>query len=357
MAGLRLFSRSYLALSPMTARASQTHAEVRRLDGVTIKPIPERRKRLMTDGTLTPLISLSNDLVSAADSAGKRVVTVLARRGGGASGVLWRPGLVATADHVVERDEDIGIVLADGSKTTAKLVGRDPTSDLALLSIEGDGKGEASSSSSDPARAGQLVIAVGRPGETGISVSFGSISSVGPAWRTRAGGRIDGLIRPDVTFYPGFSGGPLADVRGQVLGINTSALSRNMSVTIPTTTVDRVIDGLLKTGRISRGYLGLRMQSVTLPDAVRAQLQLERPHALLVMSVEREGPADNAGILMGDVLVGIDGTPVTEPNTVQSLLDPETVGRVLRLRVLRGGVETEVKATVGERPARGRSNG
>ncbi|HZT96614.1 MAG TPA: trypsin-like peptidase domain-containing protein [Chloroflexota bacterium] len=300
------------------------------------------------------LLALSESLVSAVETAGHSVVGVAARRRGAASGVHWQPGVVVTADHAVEQDEDIKLILEDGTRHAAKLAGRDSTTDLAVLRLEGERLRPTAAINAEAVKAGRLVVAVGRPGDGGVSVSFGAVSAVSGAWRTWAGGKIDQLVRPDVTFYPGFSGGPLVDMAGRVLGINTSGLSRHMSLTIPAATVNRVVEQLLRTGRIARGYLGLRMQSVVLPEASRAQLGLESGTGLVVMGVEPDGPASGAGILLGDILVAIDGNALAHSDAVQAALDPETVGKPVTLSVIRGGSPMQVTVTVGERPRRER---
>lgn len=307
-----------------------------------------------TDNTL---VALSNSLADAVETAGRHIVAVSARRRSAASGVLWRDGVIVTADHVIERDDNITVQFSDGTKASATLAGRDPTTDLAILSVKTDNSASAANPGPANLKVGNLVVAVARPGENGLSVSFGSISGLSGEWRTWSGGRIDQLVRPDVTFYPGFSGGALVEMTGQIVGINTSGLSRSMPLTIPASTVNRVVDALLKSGRISRGYLGVKMQSVTLPESQAKAFGLDGGRGLLIVSLEPTGPAATAGVLVGDILIGIEGKPVTESDSVQAVLDPETVGKPVTLRVIRGGADANVKVTVGERPQRGGSNG
>jgi S1-C subfamily serine protease len=197
------------------------------------------------------------------------------------------------------------------------------------------------------------VVAVARPGETGLSASLGPISVVGGPWRTWSGGQIDRLVRPDLTLYPGFSGGPLIDTRGQVMGISTSGLSRGMGLAIPSATVKRVTEQLLTRGHIARGYVGLGMQPVRLNDALKSSLNLTRDSGLIVVSVEPDGPAEKAGVLVGDILIDMGGTPVSDTRDVQSVLDPDRVGKALTVQVIRGGQLQQLELTVGERPARG----
>ncbi len=306
----------------------------------------------MTDSpTTSSLTALSNAMADAVELVGKQVVTVSARGRGAASGVYWQPGVVVTADHVVQRDEDIKVTFPDGSRREAVLGGRDPSTDLAIIKVDTTGLPASSQPVEKQVRVGVLAIAVARP-ESGLAVSFGAVSAVNGAWRTSAGGRIDQLIRPDVTFYPGFSGGPLIDGEGGILGINTSGLSRHMSVTVPTSTVNRVTEQLLRSGRIPRGYLGLKMQPVVLPESTKTQLALQQGTGLIVIGVEPDGPAQKAGALVGDILIGLDGSPIDHPATLETLLDPDTVGKQVRIRIIRGGIDTELPVTVGDRPGR-----
>ena len=182
---------------------------------------------------------------------------------------------------------------------------------------------------------------------------MGAVSAIGGAWRTWSGGQIDAFIRPDRTLYPGFSGGALVDGTGKVVGLNTSGLSRSMALAIPASTINRVVDQLLTRGRIARGYLGLGMQPVRLPDNLVSSLQLASPGGLIVVSVEGGSPAEKAGVFVGDVLISLAGKNLGDPRDVQGVLDPESVGKPLPARVVRGGQLQELQITVGERPQRG----
>ena len=311
----------------------------------------------MTDTNSTSASQLSDALAAAVETAGHQVVSVSARKRGPASGVIWRTGTVVTADHVIDREEDIKVQSQDGATVSATLVGRDPTTDLAVLSAPSLAADEGIASAGYTAKVGQLVVAVARPGETGLSASFGALSAVGPEWRTWGGGRVDQLLRPDLTFYPGFSGGAIVDMRGQIFGLATSGLSRHMNLAIPVSTVNRVLEQLLESGRIARGYLGVRLQTVAVSDSLRGQLKLDNGKGLLVVGLESEGPAEKAGILVGDILIAIENKLVWESDAVQAILDGESIGKSVNLRLIRGGQELHVPATVGERPARKHGHG
>jgi S1-C subfamily serine protease len=200
-------------------------------------------------------------------------------------------------------------------------------------------------------KVGHMVLAVGRPGESGLSASLGVVSAKGGAWRSWCGGQIDQFVHLDLTLYPGFSGGPLVDAYCRVVGINTSG-PRNMVLAIPASTVNRVVDGLLEKGHIARGYLGLGMQPVLLPDTLKNKLNLASNGGVIVVNVEPNGPADRAGVLIGDVLLSLDGTSVSDTGDVQLMLAPECVGKTLSVQVIRGGALAEVEILVGERPRR-----
>ncbi len=200
-------------------------------------------------------------------------------------------------------------------------------------------------------KVGHLALALGRGTENGVSASMGVVSAIGDAWRSMSGGSIDRFVRLDLTLYPGFSGGPMVDAAGKVAGMNTSG-PRNMALTIPASTVNRVVNQLVSKGRIARGYLGLGMQPVRLPDTLKNALSLASNGGVIVINVEPDGPADKAGVLIGDVLVAIDGNPVSDTGNVQAMLGTETVGKTLKVQLIRGGAPLEVALTVGERPAR-----
>lgn len=295
------------------------------------------------------LEALSNGLADAAESAGRSVVAVHARRRIPASGVLWRPGVVVATSHTIRRDDEIAVTLDGGRTVRATLAGRDQGTDLAVLRLEGTPDSPAAAiGDAAQLRVGQLALALGRPGDA-VTASLGVVSAVGDEWRTWHGGVIDRFVRLDVAIYDGFSGGPLVSAAGAVLGINTSALARAMAVTVPASTVTRVTDQILEGGRVRRGYVGLGMQPVRLPEGLVRANGLPHDTGLMVVTVEPGGPGDQAGILLGDVLVALDGAPVTDPAEVLALLGGDRVGRPLNARLIRAGQPAEATITVGER--------
>jgi len=285
------------------------------------------------------LVALSNELANAVAEAGHSVVAVNARPRSASSGVHWRQDVIVTAEHTVKHEEDITVGLLDGSVVPATLMGRDPGTDIAVLKVAnltnpvatfGDGE----------VKPGALTLVIGRSKDSGVNATMGVISAVSGPWRTWRGGMMDRYIRLDATLYPGTSGGAVVDTQGQILGIATSGLSRLAGLAVPLSTVSRVVDELLTKGHISRGYLGVGLQSLTTPAG------------LIVLSVEQGGPAERGGLMVGDIVVALDGKPVQDTDDVQGALDAENVGKPVRASLLRGGAPKEVSITIGERPRR-----
>jgi S1-C subfamily serine protease len=286
------------------------------------------------------LQTLSDNLATAAERVGRRVVAIRARRRIPSSGILWRDGVVVTAQHTIQREEDIVITLPDGTDVPATLAGRDPGTDLAALRLASTNAGPIDVAPLEAIRAGSLVLALGRPGAE-LTAALGLVSAVGEPWRTWHGGRIDRLIRLDIGIYDGFSGGPLVDAEGRVLGVNTSTLLRGAPTAVPAATVERVLGQLLEHGHVPTGYLGVGMQTVALS---------EESTGLMVMSVDPAGPAGRGGVLLGDVITAIDDKAVSDPADVLAHLDAGQVGKPARLGLVRAGQPTSLTVTVGDRP-------
>ena len=292
------------------------------------------------------LMDLSDDLASAVLTGGNAVVRVEARRRLAASGFVWsREGLIITAHHVIEQDENIRIGLPSGDAIPATLVGRDPTTDLALLRVQGISLAPPGWVEAQSVRVGHLVLALGRPGRS-IQATSGIVSALGESWRTPTGGRVDQYLQPDLSMFPGFSGGPLVAATGRIVGLNTTALLRGMTMTIPVSTIWRVVEALLAHGKIKRGHLGVGIQPARLPAEVANQLGQEV--GLLVTSVEPESPAERAALLLGDTIVDLAGEPVRYPDDLLAILSGDRIGTTVPVRVLRGGRLQELSATIGE---------
>lgn len=289
---------------------------------------------------------LSRSLSGAVKTQGGCVVRVEGRRRGApSSGVVVDKDLVVTADHTVDFHEEVEVGLPDGATTTARLVGRDPSRDLALLKVArtdltpvtwDDGRSEV----------GTLVLALSRPGKT-IRASLGVLSAVGEDWRTPAGGKLDRYLQTDISLHAGFSGGLLVDYSGRALGLDTAGLLRSTALAIPGENVRRVCEALRDHGRIRQGYLGIGSYPVPLSEELRKSLSQKT--ALLIVSVEAGSPAASAGLLMGDALLQADGHSVTQAADLLPLLEEQRIGGKVALRILRAGATKDIEIAIGER--------
>ncbi|MCA9939554.1 MAG: trypsin-like peptidase domain-containing protein [Anaerolineales bacterium] len=293
------------------------------------------------------LSQFSEGLAGAVATAGVGVVRVDARRRMPASGLVWSAdGLIVTSNHVVRADSGIQVGLADGRSVSATLVGRDPTTDLAVLRAAAGDLPLLGRVDSADLRVGHFVLALGRPGKS-IQATLGIISALGESWRTGGGGVIDRYLQTDVVMYPGFSGGPLVDVNGRVVGLNSSALARGVSVSIPMGTLNRVVGSLVSDGKVKRGYLGISTQAVRLPQALQDELGQET--GLLIVSVEAGSPADESGLVLGDTIVQFANQAVRSHDDLISLLTGDRVGKSAPAQILRGGALQLVDVLIGER--------
>ena len=319
--------------------------------------------------TENTLAAVSDALAGAVERVAPSLVTVSARRRIPATGVVWGDGLVVTADHVIESEDEIRVRLHGADEgQPAELIGRDPGSDLALLRVEGASTA-AAAAPADETKVGHLVLAVGLPGVS-PEASLGVVSGIG-AWsrgggrgwgrRGRRGGRGCGgerqsggtYLRSDTTFFPGFSGGPLVDAHGRVAGINTSRFRPGNGITIPSATVSEVVSTLQQHGRIRRAYLGIGSQVTRLPEALAAKLSGDLAaleSGLLIVGIEEDSPADAGGLFVGDILVGFGGAPLASTEDLQEQLGPERVDVMSELTVLRGGEPATLTVTPSERP-------
>jgi S1-C subfamily serine protease len=297
---------------------------------------------------MNPLVKFSNAMADAVAKAGAATVLVNARHRLPASGIVYAPDRVVTANHVVELEEGIKVMLEDGTELAASLVGRDPTTDVAVLRLS-----QAVRSVAEPvtqeARPGQLVLALGRPTPNGIEASLGVVSAVGGPVRSRGGSVLERYLRTDTIAYPGFSGGPLIDAAGDVVGMNTSGLAHGMGLTIPASLVWQLADSLAQHGRVKRGYLGVRSQPVELPDETLQALGRQQALGVLIVGVEKNSPASAGGMMVGDILVSLAGSPVSDPDELVSRLSGSIVGSPTQVEILRGGQKKILTILIGER--------
>src|SRR5690348_15764971 len=286
--------------------------------------------------------ALSNDLAAAVERAGRSVVAVHARPRFSSSGVIWRPGVIVTAQHTIRREEEITVTLPDGSNRPVTLAGSDAGTDVAVLRLA-EPAGEAISQLASGIRPGHVALAVGRSEDSGVNATLGILSAVSGPWRTWRGGRLDQYIRRDLTRYPASSGGLVVDSAGAAIGVATSALSRLAGLAIPASSINRVVDEILSRGHVARPYLGVGLQPVALSDHQKG---------LIVLSTEAGGPATAAGVLIGDILMSVSGKPVADTDEVQAALETSQAGQSIEAGLLRGGAEKQIRITVGERPRR-----
>jgi S1-C subfamily serine protease len=339
----------------MSCRKRKRHdSDVR---GITFsshrKSVNSSRNKMSSPSEMSnALLALSNNLAETVEQAGGAVVAVNSGRRFSPSGIHWRHGIIVTSDESLPRHEEITITLSNHRIVPVTLLGRDSSTDVAVFKLENPEIPVAKIGDATTLKVGHLVLGLARSSEAQIRAAMGAVSVVDGAWRSMSGGNIDQFIRPDITFYPGFAGGPLVDAAGYVVGMNTSG-RRGSALTIPAATVNRVVNQLMSKGRIARGYLGLGMQPVRLPENLKISLNLTSTGGVIVVNVEQNGPADNAGVLIGDVLVTFDGTAVNDTGDVLGLLNSsDRVGKPVKVQIVRGGALVELDIVIGERPAR-----
>ena len=280
---------------------------------------------------------VSDALASLVETVAPSVVRVEARRRGNASGIAWSTdGLVLASDHTVQRDDDLRVGLPSGETVAATLVGRDPSTDLALLRTEAALTPPAWSD--DLPAVGAVVVSVGRH-DRDAQTSLGVVSRRGGPWRTRAGGRVDAFVETEARVYPGFSGSAIADAHGRVAGLGTSHFGRRSALALPVATLRRVAEALAGHGHVPHGFLGVTTQPVRLRD--------DRG-GLVVLAIAADGPAEAAGVLVGDVLVGVGEHDVAEARDLVAAL-AEAAGQTRAVRLVRGGEETSLDVAIGSR--------
>jgi len=307
-----------------------------------------------TQAQPSALSQFSDQLASVVEQAARSIVTVAARPRQTATGIIWRAEtetIILTADHVIEREDEINVTLPDKREVKAQLIGRDPSTDLAALRLtDVDLSTEnVPAETSENLRVGNLVLAIGQPSSDGPRVSFGAVSSIDVPRHSWQGNEIEGVIYPDVTLYPGFSGGPLVDLSGRVVGLNSSQLTRQNSSALPVATLRRVANTLVKHGRVPRGYLGVGTQQAPLPAVLAQKVGSTQQAALLIVTVEPGSPAERAGLLIGDLLVSLGSQPTTDGATLRAQLGADRLGQSIPVKILRGGEPRDINITVAER--------
>jgi S1-C subfamily serine protease len=301
----------------------------------------------VSDSTNNTLIAFSQNLAEIVETVGNSIVAINGQRFS-CSGIYWREGIIITSEENIKRAPEVTITLSNGETSPITLLGRDRSTDVAVFKTE-TSLPIAPIDSECEIKVGHLAIAIGRNFEGGLFASQGIVSNVGGSWRSTLGGYINRFIRLDINFYPGSGGSALVNADGKVVGFNTTGPRRSV-LTIPAATVDRVVNQLLEEGHINRGYLGLGMQPVYLPESLINQLSLNNQQGLMVASVEPQAPAEQAGILLGDILIKIENTPITGLRAIQASLEPQNVGKTIEIQLIRAGELRSVSLIIGNSP-------
>jgi len=298
------------------------------------------------------LVNISDELAETVRAAEPHIVSIRARRHYPSSGILWRSGAIVTADHGIHREDDITVMLAGGKTVAAALAGRDPRTDLAVLKLQTPDPAAESLKHAGAVKVGELALVIGRSPDSGVNASLGIVSASSGPWRTWRGGQLDAYIRLDAKLFPQSTGGAVVNARGELIGVATSALSRIAGLAIPTSTVKSVTEKLLQKGLVPRGYLGIGAQAVPFSEELQKKLAIPNSSGLILLAVEPGGPADQAGILLGDIVTAIDDTLIENIDDLQAYSDSGVVGKSVKIKYVRGGALKESALTVQERPGK-----
>lgn len=291
------------------------------------------------------LAQLSNALAARAAAVEGAIVAIRLPDERHLSGTVWQPEVVVASEQSLPKRDDFELVVAGGSAVAARVVGRDPGTNIALLRLAQPIS--RSPLHSGEARAGALVLAFGADADGGATVRMGVVNLAGPEWASLAGGRIDKRIVLDLHLARAEEGGPVLDATGALLGISTFG-PRAQVLVIPAATIDRIVPSLLQDGHIARGWLGVALHPVAVPDALRDQAG--QSSGLMVMSIVEGGPAAKAGIVAGDIVLTVNGMPTRSFRKLATRLATDGIGRQADLRVIRGGTIHSLQATIEARP-------
>jgi S1-C subfamily serine protease len=304
--------------------------------------------RLNGDAAMTSLIEFSQELSRIVEQVGQSVVAVHGRRFA-ASGIHWQAGLIVSSNESVNLEEKLRVTLPDGQTIEANVVGNDPTTDIVVLQLPQNCElALPLLMTHTPLAVGNVVLGLGRSIENGIFASLGVIQTLGASWRSSSGGVIDQLIRVDLNLRRNAAGGPLVNAQGEVIGFNTFGPRRSV-LTIPASTINQVVKQLQQKGRIMRGYLGIGMQRILVPQALQLQLSIPNQWGLMLVSIDPQQAAEQAGMMLGDILITLNNQPIQDSQELQTILDPQSIGQTLTVGVIRGGELREFEVVVGER--------
>jgi S1-C subfamily serine protease len=297
-------------------------------------------------------IAVSNALAEATEKAGAHVVAIHTEARGSSSGVIWRPGVIVTAEHALRRDEEIHVTLVDGKIAAAKVIGRDPSTDVAVLACE-EARSAAALGKTESLKPGNIALVVGRTRASGPVAALAFVSLVVKERRMWGGTSVAPYVRLDVALQRTGVGGAVVDAGGQIVALATPKFSPSGALALPVSVVNRVVDALLEKGRISRGYLGVGLQPIRLPENLRQVLNRKEKTAAIVLEVHPEGPAHKAGVVIGDILIGLNGAAVQRLEDVQAHLHGEEIGKTVKAEFLRGGERRDAGIVIAERPNSG----
>lgn len=301
-----------------------------------------------TKNTGLNLSAFSQSLVTLTENTVAGVVAVKSAPYRVVSGIALSQDLIAVADHSLRREDRVPVETVSGAKGTAAILGRDPGVDLAMLKVEGLTLNPLTAADANSLKAGTLAAVIGLTIDAGPSVSLGILGAVGGGRRTWRGGTLEHFVRLDVNLYPSQSGAAVVNVEGNLIGLATPALLRHSAVAVPVATLNRIAGELLKEGRIRHGYLGVGLQPIAIPGNLREKFGMETDAGLILLSVEPESPAAEAGLQLGDILVSLEEKPVSDVDELQTVLR-NSVGQRVKAVLIRGGEKLETQLTVAER--------
>jgi S1-C subfamily serine protease len=302
----------------------------------------------------TELVDLSNALARETDRAAASLVAVHTESRGSSSGVVWRSGVIVTAEHALRRDEEIHVTLPDGRVVPATLAGRDASTDMAVLKCAEAVSPVAEFAEASTIKPGSLALVVGRTRASGPVAAFAVVSLVAGERRTWVGAAITPYIRLDVGLQPTAVGGAVIDAGGRAIGIATPRFARFGAIAVPAATVNRVVDALLRAGHIPHGYLGVGLHPVRIPEALRQSLKRDEKTAAIVVEVEPDSPAHKAGIMIGDLFLSFGPHPIAHVEDVHAQLAADAIGKSVAVKFARGGAAQEATIVIGERPRGGK---
>ena len=303
----------------------------------------------MSETRTLGLADFSKALEDLVETAGQGVVAVRAAGHRVVSGVCLGEDLIALPEHELKRKDNVPVVLRDGTEVNATILGRDQSVDVAVLKTETGVLKPLAPANPDTIRAGMLAAVVGMTIDVGPSSSIGTIGAVGGPRRTWRAGRLSQFIRLDVNLYPSQSGAAVVNVSGELIGMANAALLRHAGLAVPVATLRRVADELVREGRIRRGYLGVGIEEVPIPEFLREKLRIEAQSGLMLLTVEPGASAANSGLQLGDILLSFDKQPTGSPEELQEILRGDAIGRTFQAVLIRAGVLLTVPITISEK--------